>query len=276
MSFKRDGDDLNLLRSLKHRRVCELLSSHIPDDEAMLLKNGRLTCMICTHRPIFDTLSMLAIHRKGKKHVSELSKYLLHKRELDTKKLKSEQRRYLCTGLVESMGHRALSGEAQGNKLLITQVAYSSCSKQRLGLQRKPILDIENISKETEIPGVATKNNVFPSASAQVRQYLKGLWKKKPLEKTVEKCRENYGEGWAKSLNNVVDISLPDCPESILEDTATSSRPCSEEDVARKKKADHELKLKMSGWIKNADGKWVQDPDVEFDSDEHEPPKSSD
>jgi hypothetical protein len=76
--------------------------------------------------------------------VTELSKYLLHKRELDTKKLKSEQRRYLCTGLVESMGHRALSGETQGNKLLITQVAYSSCTKQRLGLQRKTILDIQN------------------------------------------------------------------------------------------------------------------------------------
>jgi hypothetical protein len=27
-----------------------------------------------------------------------------------------------------------------------------------------------------------------------------------------------------------------------------------------------------NGWIKNAFGTWVQDPDVEFDSDEHEPP----
>jgi len=31
-----------------------------------------------------------------------------------------------------------------------------------------------------------------------------------------------------------------------------------------------------SGWIKNADGKWVQDPDVEFDSDEYEPSISPD
>jgi hypothetical protein len=74
---------------------------------------------------------------------------------------------------------------------------------------------------------------------------LKGLWKKKPLEKAVEKCRENYGEGWAKSTSNVVDISLPDCSESILENPATASRPCSEEDMAKKKKADHELKLRM-------------------------------
>lgn len=78
-------------------------------------------------------------------YFTELSKYLVHKRESDTKKLKSEQRRHLHTGLaIESMGHRALPGEMQGNKLLTTQVAYSSCSKQRLGLQRKTILDIQN------------------------------------------------------------------------------------------------------------------------------------
>lgn len=42
------------------------------------------------------------------------------------------------------MGHRALSGDTKGNKLLITQVAYGSCTKQRLGLQQKTILDIQN------------------------------------------------------------------------------------------------------------------------------------
>jgi hypothetical protein len=77
--------------------------------------------------------------------VAELSKFLLHKRELDMRKLKCEQRKYLRTGLVvESLGHRALSGETQNNKLLMTQVADSSCTKQRLGLQRKTILDIQN------------------------------------------------------------------------------------------------------------------------------------
>jgi hypothetical protein len=86
---------------------------------------------------------------------------------------------------------------------------------------------------------------VLPSASAQVRQYLKGLWKKKPLEKTVEKCRENYGEGCSKSSSNIVDISPPDCTESMLENPVTAFRPCNEEDMARKKKANHELKLRM-------------------------------
>lgn len=42
MSFKRDGDDANLLKTLQHRRVSEILGDHIPDDEAKLLSNGRL------------------------------------------------------------------------------------------------------------------------------------------------------------------------------------------------------------------------------------------
>ncbi|XP_023719458.1 sodium channel modifier 1 isoform X2 [Cryptotermes secundus] len=238
----------------------------------MLLKNGRLTCMICSHRPIFDTLSMLAIHRKGKKHISELSKFLVHKREADTRKLKAEHRRYLHSGLaVKSMSHAPLPGQVQGNKLFVTQVTHSGGSKLKFGLQqRKMILDIQNVSKEAELSGVVTKNAVLPSASAQVRQYLKGLWKKKPLEKTVEKHRENYGEGWTKPLSIAHNNSVTDCAESKVENPAAAARSWSDEDIAKKKKADHDLKLRMNGWIKNADGMWVQDPDVEFDSDEHE------
>jgi hypothetical protein len=101
------------------------------------------------------------------------------------------------------------------------------------------------VSKEAEISGVVTKNVVLPSASAQVRRYLKGLWKKKPLEKTVEKCRENYGEGWTKPMSNALNNSVPYCAESKVENPATAARYCSDEDIARKKKADHDLKLRM-------------------------------
>ncbi|MEE6491530.1 hypothetical protein FKM82_016251 [Ascaphus truei] len=41
MSFKRDGDDSCQLNVLKKRRVADLLASYIPEDEALLLKNGR-------------------------------------------------------------------------------------------------------------------------------------------------------------------------------------------------------------------------------------------
>lgn len=60
---------------------------------------------------------------------------------LEIKKLKSEQRKYFHSGLVvDSMGQGTLKG--QGNEMLITHVA--GCGKQKLGLQRKTVLDVEN------------------------------------------------------------------------------------------------------------------------------------
>ncbi|KAJ9574664.1 hypothetical protein L9F63_008196 [Diploptera punctata] len=248
MSFKREGDDVDLLRSLKHRRVCELLSNHIPDDEALLLKNGRLTCLICSHRPIFDTLPMLAIHRKGKKHVNELSRYLLHKRESEIKKLKAEQTMFMRTGTVmEPIRHGSLPPTQQISNLLVTQVPYN---KRRLGQARKITLDMHIIPKEADIPEIATKNNLLPSASAQVRRYLKGLWKKKPLEKTVEKSRENYGESLTQLKNET------DCPVFRLERSEKLESRCSEENTIQKKKTEYEMKLRMNGWIKNEEDKW--------------------
>ena len=41
MSFKRDGNDTNLLKNLQHRRVIEILGDYIPNDEALLLSNGK-------------------------------------------------------------------------------------------------------------------------------------------------------------------------------------------------------------------------------------------
>lgn len=72
MSFKREGDDWSQLHVLKKRRVGDLLASYIPEDEALMLRDGRFACAICPHRPVLDTLAMLTAHRAGKKHMSSL------------------------------------------------------------------------------------------------------------------------------------------------------------------------------------------------------------
>ncbi len=92
---------LSLVISYKKRRVADLLSNFIPDGEATLMKNGRwfcfipgclgqclthsnsqshsqrnvlsphcrYSCLVCSHRPVFDTVDMLVVHRKGKRHL---------------------------------------------------------------------------------------------------------------------------------------------------------------------------------------------------------------
>uniref|UniRef100_A0A8C3BGI6 Sodium channel modifier 1 n=1 Tax=Cairina moschata TaxID=8855 RepID=A0A8C3BGI6_CAIMO len=69
MSFKRDGDEPGQLAALQKRRVAELLASYIPEEEALLLRSGRYACTVCAHRPVFDTLEVLAVHRAGRKHL---------------------------------------------------------------------------------------------------------------------------------------------------------------------------------------------------------------
>ncbi|NXI43256.1 SCNM1 protein, partial [Galbula dea] len=70
MSFKREGDDHSQLDVLQKRRVADLLANYIPEDEALLLRSGRYACTVCAHRPVFDTLDVLTVHRAGKKHRS--------------------------------------------------------------------------------------------------------------------------------------------------------------------------------------------------------------
>ncbi|KAH9495953.1 Sodium channel modifier 1 [Bulinus truncatus] len=82
MSFKREGNDYALLYTLRKRRIKELLCEDIPEDEAKLLSNGRFACVICQQNPIFDTVSMLSIHRNGKKHLLSNEIYLKKKKEL--------------------------------------------------------------------------------------------------------------------------------------------------------------------------------------------------
>ncbi|XP_068518944.1 sodium channel modifier 1 isoform X2 [Anas acuta] len=72
MSFKRDGDEPGQLAALQKRRVAELLASYIPEEEALLLRSGRYACTVCAHRPVFDTLEVLAVHRAGRKHLGRL------------------------------------------------------------------------------------------------------------------------------------------------------------------------------------------------------------
>ncbi|KAK2497290.1 hypothetical protein MC885_020239 [Smutsia gigantea] len=72
MSFKREGDDWSQINVLKKRRVGDLLASYIPEEEVLMLRDGRFACAICPYRPVLDTVAMLTAHRAGKKHLSSL------------------------------------------------------------------------------------------------------------------------------------------------------------------------------------------------------------
>ncbi|XP_075231711.1 sodium channel modifier 1-like isoform X2 [Lycorma delicatula] len=218
------------------RNIRELLGSHIPEDEVKLLSNGRFTCLICTHRPIFDTINMVVVHRKGKKHVLELDKYLKRKEELEFVDMKKKQKLYI-------------QAEARTKSVLGSGGKINKMAK----LNRRPIL---------ELPSVDDNVNSFNS-SGHLKRYLKILSKKPSFTDAVKKLKEYIPPNSSTSVSNfkVVDQNVLPTSTKISISNGSSFR--------------HEMELKMSGWLKDSSGNWMKDPDAEFDSDEGDGPPPS-
>ncbi|XP_063173211.1 sodium channel modifier 1 isoform X2 [Candoia aspera] len=136
MSFKREGDDPGQLQVLKKRRVAELLANYIPEDEALLLRNGRYACTVCFQRPVFDTLDMLTVHRSGKKHLASLQKFYGKKHSLENEVQKRQHQAYLqaeedsAQGALGPAPLLAQTRKITWNALLKT-VPYSSCCRPK-------------------------------------------------------------------------------------------------------------------------------------------------
>lgn len=276
MSFKREGDNEELLNNLKHQRVRGLLSSHIPEEEAKLLSNGRLTCLICQHRPVFDNVTVLSVHRRGKRHLNELSRYIKCKQEYDIKQIKEKQLKELQQSAEkESQQSLDVGQESRdcpppfSRRMFVQSISLGSGGKKcqtskQSGhkVNRKFFLEVPSTEKRLTI--LKSGNNSQQSASSAVRHYLKSLPRKTPIEKVIENCRDNYGEQPNKQCEHRGEVTSPQ--SHLVPETHTSNAlttPKLEEKLVQ-----YELQLRMSGWIKDAYGNWTKDPEVEFDSDE--------
>uniref|UniRef100_A0A3B4AJ01 Sodium channel modifier 1 n=1 Tax=Periophthalmus magnuspinnatus TaxID=409849 RepID=A0A3B4AJ01_9GOBI len=135
MSFKREGDDRSQLNVLKKRRVADLLSNYIPEDEATIMSNG-YTCLVCSYGPVFDTVDMLTVHRNGKRHL-ELKRFYRKKAQLRNEIVKRKHESYIQS---EENSQEASSSApllAQTRKLthhaLLRTVPYNSCHRKTAG-----------------------------------------------------------------------------------------------------------------------------------------------
>uniref|UniRef100_A0A8D3CU13 Sodium channel modifier 1 n=1 Tax=Scophthalmus maximus TaxID=52904 RepID=A0A8D3CU13_SCOMX len=93
--YLREGDDASQLNILKKRRVADLLANFIPEDEAALMSNGRYTCLVCSYRPVFDTVDMLTVHRNGNKHLEGLKSFYGRKTRLKNEIAKRQHEKYV-------------------------------------------------------------------------------------------------------------------------------------------------------------------------------------
>ncbi|XP_072500888.1 sodium channel modifier 1 isoform X2 [Notamacropus eugenii] len=154
MSFKREGDDWSQLNVLKKRRVGDLLASYIPEDEALMLRDGRFACAVCPHRPVLDTLTMLTAHRAGKRHLASLQDFYgkKHQWKGEQNPKQQEERR------TEKIGDQA---PLLAQTRLITQSAlrrapnYNSCCRRQRNRPEAPSSSAPHLSHrppQTETP----------------------------------------------------------------------------------------------------------------------------
>ncbi|XP_043972496.1 sodium channel modifier 1 isoform X1 [Gambusia affinis] len=238
MSFKREGDDKSQLNILKKRRVADLLSNFIPEDEAALMKNGRYTCLVCSYRPVFDTVDVLTVHRKGKKHLEGLRAFYGKKAKLKNEISKRQHENYIQSEERQQEPSSSAPLLAQTRKLthhaLLKTVPYNSC-------HRKTSTKPERRPMSTASGATGNLHSKSPSAS----------------------CKTEVSE---------ISASNNDDSNAVkTEDLAALTQAAEPLTAQRRREMEHYLKLKSDGWVQDRNGQWVKDENVEFDSDDEEP-----
>ncbi|XP_026579995.1 sodium channel modifier 1-like isoform X1 [Pseudonaja textilis] len=276
MSFKREGDDLSQLQVLKKRRVAELLANYIPEDEALLLRDGRYSCTVCFHRPVFDTLDMLTIHRSGKKHLAGLQRFYGKKVSLENEIQKRHHQAYLEA---EENGTQVAQGPApllaQTRKItqnaLLKTVPYNSCCRSKRNEASASTSGPSASFRAAETPGMPK-----PPGSDSVDKERQVEEEGSPSA-CLSSCRRGAAgmspTSKAKSFSESSFLTEPREKKFARQGKGRKTRKSSEPDDPEKRRTlEHYLKLKSSGWIQDGSGKWVKDENVEFDTDEEEPP----
>ncbi|XP_044065467.1 sodium channel modifier 1 [Siniperca chuatsi] len=250
MSFKRDGDDKSQLNILKKRRVADLLSNFIPEDEAALMKNGRYTCLVCSYRPVFDTVDMLTVHRNGKRHLEGLKSFYGKKAQLKNEISKRQHENYVQTEDRRQEPSCSAPLLAQTRKLthhaLLMTVPYNSCHRKTSTKSEKGPLSIGSDPSD---------NSSSKTASEQEKA-----------------CRKTEVSNNLSQSSPSGCTAADDPSEDIKGSQAAVTQEAEPITAQRRRELEHYLKLKSEGWLQDRSGQWVKDSNVEFDSDEEEPP----
>ncbi|KAK4807640.1 hypothetical protein QYF61_015986 [Mycteria americana] len=309
MSFKREGDDPSQLGVLQKRRVADLLANYIPEDEALLLRSGRYACTVCAHRPVFDTLDVLTVHRAGKKHTS--SKWgagggvgwgvgcaeracppvpfaLFQACSASTAGSARSRTRPRSGGT-----RRRCRRRKQARRLVRTPLPHPAGPPGQAPLssvpspQGSPAPLLERTRKIAR----SALLKAAPYSSCCRRTGVEGSSLRAGVTQTRPSAVPTPPEPSRKD-GEAVDASpaalLPgdrgrraDAPKAAPAQTQPgskgkgSSSALSQPEALspeRRQALERYLQLRSAGWIQDRSGKWVKDENAEFDSDEDEPP----
>ncbi|KAM6039284.1 sodium channel modifier 1-like [Chlamydotis macqueenii] len=258
MSFKREGDDPGQLGVLQKRRVGDLLANYIPEDEALLLRSGRYACTVCAHRPVFDTLDVLTVHRAGKKHTSSLQRFYGRKRSLQdaAQERRQEEVQAEEAGAQGSAAPLLARTRRIARSALLKAAPYSSCCRRTGAEGSRSQAGVTRVgpSAAPPPPELLQKHGEVMDASPVAllpghRGGRAGENPGAPKAAPAQAQRGSKGKASSPALSQ---------PEALSPE--------------RRQALERYLQLRSAGWIQDRSGKWVKDDNAEFDSDEDEPP----
>ncbi|NXL93870.1 SCNM1 protein, partial [Alectura lathami] len=231
-----------------------LLANYIPEDEALLLRSGRYACTVCAHRPVFDTLEVLAVHRTGRKHLGSLRRCYggEHARRDAVREQRHEeaadtQRVALSSVPPPQSSPAPLLARTRriAQSALLKAAPYSSCCR-RTGAD----------GSGARAGRTWTGPSAAPAPSQEDRD---------TVEATPAALLPGHRSRRAASIH---------APRGSKGKAASSSPPSQPEALSptRRQALERYLQLRSAGWVQDHSGKWVKDENAEFDSDEDEPP----
>ncbi|NXC78577.1 SCNM1 protein, partial [Anhinga anhinga] len=234
-------------RLSQKRRVADLLANYIPEDEALLLRSGRYACTVCAHRPVFDTLDVLTVHRAGKKHMGSKRgswwgggcPFLTLPDPPAGPPLSS------VPSLQGSPAPLLARTRRIARSALLKAAPYSSCCRRTgaEGSSSRAGLTQTGPSIAPTPLGPSRKDGEAVDASpAALLPGHRG-------RRAVRTQQGGKGKGSSSALSQ---------PEALSPE--------------RRQALERYLQLRSAGWIQDRSGKWVKDENAEFDSDEDEPP----
>ncbi|ELT87453.1 hypothetical protein CAPTEDRAFT_223183 [Capitella teleta] len=249
------------------RRVADLMAEGIPEDEAFLMKNGRFACTVCQHRPVFDTVVVLGIHRGGKKHQASVEHQKMKQRELEELKIQRKHEMYLKTGKAELLDgtHAKHLGDGKVKRKLTTAPKYDPRAKPPPGKQKnKRFKTLDLLDEETR-----TIEDYVKQQQKEDEQFVLKPYQRKHAHVECRRTQEQSDPLQQRLSHPQPKVSSK---PSASETSTSRAHTCMTADEAEAKRR-HELywRARGAGWKKDCAGNWVKDDDVEFDSDE-EPP----
>ncbi|KAF7840866.1 sodium channel modifier 1-like [Senna tora] len=249
------GDSWGREAQYRKRRVDDLLLQPLHASSSYKkLPTGKFACLLCPNNPILDSPLMLSVrirYHHSRTLFPEFSLSCLGSGQLDVPiSMHNKGSRHLAAE--SRLKERELMKQNEINKRIAlsdssTDTPNSSRSYQKVRSTGKPL--IEQTQKAV--------SEILPGKSQQ------------QMENRRKKEQPITGHIVSATCDSTERYSAPapaPSPASVEADRKVSQQP-----LDFRERRERELKFTAAGWKRDGHGKWYQDENVEFDSDEEDP-----